>query len=151
MLEESRLIGVALGQKPGPKDKDETGLSLAGMAQRVLQGRGEMLAGRPADAARTFAGAAGMQERFKWGMDPPPWWYPVRRSLAAAYLKAGRNADALREASASLKAWPQDALALRVRALAEQRLGQAAASQADEAAARAAWRGDVTAVPIELI
>ena len=151
VLEESRLIGVALGQKPGSKDKDETGLSLAGIAQRVLQGRGEMLAGRPADAARTFAGAAGMQERFKWGMDPPPWWYPVRRSLAAAYLKAGRNADALREASASLKAWPQDALALRVRALAEQRLGQAAASQADEAAARAAWRGDVTAVPIELI
>ena len=151
VLEESRLIGVALAQKPHPKDKDDMGLSVAGIAQRVLQGRGEMLAGRPADAARTFAGAAGMQEKFKWGMDPPPWWYPVRRSLAAAYLKAGRNGEALREASASLKAWPQDALALRVRALAEQRLGMAAAFQADEAAARAAWRGDVAAVPIEMI
>ena len=151
VLEESRQIGVALAQKPAPKDKDDMGLSVARIAQQVLQGRAEMLDGRPADAARIFAGAAAMQEKAKWGMDPPPWWYPVRRSLAAAYLKAGRNADAVREASASLGAWPADALALKVRALAEQKLGQTAAAKADETAAQAAWHGALSGVPVEMI
>ena len=153
VLEESRQIGAALARNPDAKDKggDDTSLSVARIAQQVLKGRAEMLDGRPADAARTFAGAAAMQEKFKWGMDPPPWWYPVRRSLAAADLKAGRDADALREATASLKAWPGDGLALKVRALAEQQLGQEAAAKADEAAAQAAWHGALSGVSIETI
>ncbi len=151
VVEESRQIGLVLGRKANTKDVGDIGLTVANIAQRVLQGRAEMLQGQPADAAKTFAAAANLQERGKWGMDPPPWWYPVRRSLAAAYLKAGRNADALREASASLGQWPADALALRIRAMAEQRLGQSAKSAADETAARAAWRGDPNSVPIELI
>jgi hypothetical protein len=114
-------------------------------------GRAEMLQGRAADAARTFAAAAQLQEGAKWGMDPPPFWYPVRRSVAAAELKAGRDADALRQADASLRTWPGDALALQVRALAERKLGQTARSEADEAASRAAWHGIAGGEPIDLI
>ncbi|HEY5409550.1 MAG TPA: hypothetical protein VIJ94_02375 [Caulobacteraceae bacterium] len=147
--EESRLIGLVLPK--AANTKDFMGLAVANIAQRVLQGRAEMLEGHPADAAKTFAAVANDQDKDKWGMDPPPWWYPVRRSLAAAYLKAGRDADALREAAASLKAWPGDGLALHVRALAERRMGQAAKSEADEVAARAAWRGDLGRIPIDLI
>ena len=149
--EESRQIGLALDQKPKTKAVGDIGLQVATVAERVLQGRAEMLAGRPADAAKTFAAAAAIQEQGKWGMDPPPWWYPVRRSLAAAYLKAGRNSDALREANASLQAWPGDGLALQVRALAERRMGQMAKADADESAARAAWRGKPGGLPIDLI
>ncbi len=146
--EESRQIGLAIGQHPGARDE---GVDVARIAQQVLEGRAEMLEGRPDEAARTFSAAARLQEGFKWGMDPPPFWYPVRRSLAAAYLKAGRAADALREAGASLQAWPGDALALHVRALAERKLGQNARSEADEAASRAAWHGVSGGVPIDLI
>ena len=147
---ESQQIDQVLGA-PDAAKLDPFNLSQAKIATRVLQGRAEMLQGRPADAAKVFAAAADIQEKGKWGMDPPPWWYPVRRSLAAAYLKAGRNADALREADASLQAWPGDGLALQVRALAEQRLGQTAKSEADTAAARAAWHGKAGGLPIDLI
>ena len=148
---ESQLLGRQLAEWKKAKKDQQYGITEAQIAQHVLDGRADMLQGRPDDAAKAFAAAAALQEKAKWEMDPPPWWYPVRRSLAAAQLKAGRNADALREADASLKAWPADALALQVRALAEQRLGQAEKSKADQAAARAAWRGDPGKMPIDLI
>ncbi len=150
VLEESRQIGAVLDRDP-KVGKNANLSSIGRIAQNVLEGRAWMLDGKPADAAKAFADAARTQEKAKWGMDPPPWWYPVRRSLAAAYLKAGRNADALRESNASLSAWPADALALKVRALAEQKLGQEAASRTDEAAAKSAWHGVLSAVPIEMI
>ena len=151
VLGESQQIGQVVEQWKKAKKDEQHGITEAQIAQHVLEGRADMLQGKPDDAAKAFATAAAMQEKAKWGMDPPPWWYPVRRSLAAANLKAGRNADALREASASLKDWPADAMALQVRAQAEQRLGQADKSKADEAAARAAWRGDPAKVLIDLI
>ena len=149
VLGESQLIGQELVQWKKAKKDQQYGITEAQIAQRVLEGRADMLQGRPDDAAKAFSAAAAMQEKAKWGMDPPPWWYPVRRSLAAAHLKAGRNADAVREADASLNAWPGDALALHVRAMAEHGLGQTAKAAADEAAARAAWRGGP--VPTDLI
>ena len=151
VLEESRQIGLALARETDPKARKSMSASVARIAQQVLEGRAQMLEGPPGEAAKIFADTARMQEKFKWDMDPPPWWYPVRRSLAAAYLKAGRNADALREASASLNAWPGDALALKVRALAEQRLGKAEQAKTDEATAGAAWHGQLSGVPIEMI
>lgn len=84
--------------------------------------------------------------------DPPPWWYPVRRSLAAAQLKAGRYAEAERAAHASLAEWPQDALALRILSEAEARQGRRGAARDHRAEARNGWRGgDVQAVPLDLI
>jgi predicted Zn-dependent protease len=83
--------------------------------------------------------------------DPPPWWYPVRRSLAAADLAAGKPEDAVREARASLKDWPNDALALKVLSQAEAKQGHAAAAQKDLAQAKHVWRGDLSKVPLGLI
>jgi len=150
VLAESQGIAQVLASRDaariGKFDQDQANIAL-----RVLQGRAEMLEGRAADAAKTFAAAAQLQADAKWDMDPPPWWYPVRRSVAAADLEAGDDAGAVREADESLKAWPGDALALHVRALAEQKLGQAARSEADAAAARAAWHGDPAGMAIDLI
>ena len=151
VLGESQRIGQVIEQWKKAKSDQQNGLTEARIAQRVLEGRADMLEGRPADAAKAFSAAADLQAKAKWGMDPPPWWYPVRRSLAAADLKAGRNADAVLQATASLGGWPADALALEVRALAELKLGQAEKSRTDAAAARAAWHGDPAKVPIDLI
>ncbi|MBS0362280.1 MAG: hypothetical protein JSR98_12950, partial [Proteobacteria bacterium] len=87
--------------------------TLASIAGDVLNGRAALLAHDPAKAAEFFGRAATLQEKeypVAKNFDPPPWWYPVRRSLAAAELEAGKPADAIREAKASLAGWPDDAL-----------------------------------------
>jgi hypothetical protein len=122
------------------------------IAAAVLDGRAAMLQGRPEEAAKAFARAARLQERvYADAFDPPPWWYPVRRSLAAAQLKAGRAADAAREAQASLARWQADPLALQVLAEAEAKLGKAQYAAAHREAAQRAWRGQSAMPRLELI
>ncbi|MFL5298537.1 MAG: hypothetical protein ACJ798_19330 [Phenylobacterium sp.] len=143
---------VAL-QAAAIKSADLEAQSIAGIAADVLSGRAALLSRQPERAAGYFARAAENQERsypFAKAFDPPPWWYPVRRSLAAADLAAGKPADAAREARASLKDWPADALALRVLSQAEAKLGDAKGSQAHAAEARGHWRGDLAKVPLAL-
>ncbi|WP_397421404.1 hypothetical protein [Phenylobacterium sp.] len=130
-------------------------LPIAEVAAGVLSGRAAMLRGEASQAAVIFARTAIAQEKafpVPKNFDPPPWWYPVRRSLAAAQLKAGRFAEAERAAHASLAEWPRDALALRVLAEAEAGQGRKGAARDYTAQARKAWRGgDVAKVPLDLI
>jgi tetratricopeptide (TPR) repeat protein len=120
---------------------------VAAIARDVLRGRAAMVAGKPDEAVPFFEAAAKAQEkaypvlRF---FDPPPWWYPVRRSLAAAHLKAGRKDAAAQAARASLAEWPRDALALRI-------LADATGDAAQHREARKIWRGgDLAKVPLDL-
>ena len=70
------------------------------IALAVLEGRLAMTEGNIGAALDRFnAGAKLQDDEFGGWMDPPTWWYPVRRSLAAAYLKAGDFAKAEAEAS----------------------------------------------------
>jgi tetratricopeptide (TPR) repeat protein len=121
---------------------------MAAVAEGVLRGRAAMVADRPEEAVRHFALAAALQEKaypVPKNFDPPPWWYPVRRSLAAAHLKAGRKAEAIREAKASLVEWPNDGLALAILEKADR--AQAAAHRA---AAKTSYAGDLAKVPLDL-
>ena len=134
---------------------ESANLPIAVVAAGVLKGRAAMLRGEASQAAIIFARTAIAQEKafpVPKNFDPPPWWYPVRRSLAAAQLKAGRYAEAERAAHASLAEWPKDALALRVLAEAEAGQGRKGAARDFTAEARKAWRGgDVAKVPLDLI
>jgi tetratricopeptide (TPR) repeat protein len=126
----------------------------ASIAADVLNGRAAMLSHDPAKAAELFARATARQDKaypVAKNFDPPPWWYPVRRSLAAADLAAGKPDDAIREAKASLKDWPDDALALKVLSQAEAKQGHIAEAEKTIAQARRVWRGDLAKTPIELI
>jgi predicted Zn-dependent protease len=128
-------------------------LPIADIAADVLTGRAALISNQPTKAAEAFARAAARQEKafpFADNFDPPPWWYPVRRSLAAADLAAGKPADAIREAKASLKDWPQDAIALRVLAQAEAMSGDDKSAKAHLAEAQRDWRGDLEKVPLNL-
>ncbi len=133
----------------------ETGnADLSSIAADVLNGRAALLSHAPTKAADFYARAAARQEKVypvAKNFDPPPWWYPVRRSLAAAQLAAGRPEDAIREAKASLVGWPDDALALKVIAEAEAKQGHTTAARNDMAQARRAWRGDLAKVSLDLI
>jgi len=108
--------------------------------------------GRFTDAAEAFeAGAAQQDTLLASTMDPPIWWYPIRRSAAAAWLEAGQFARAADVARASLKAWPDDALALLVLSRAEDAAGHTTDARHDDAAAIGNWEGDIAKVDIAVI
>ena len=117
----------------------------------VLEGRLAMAEGKPREAARHFADAGEAQKQDEDYMDPPTWWYPVRRSIAAAWLKAGDFAKAESEANASLKLWKHDPLALWVLGRAQLAQGRAAEGEKALGEARKLWRGDFDSISVEAI
>ena len=78
--------------------------SLTMIARDVLVGRAAMLDRKFAAAATAFRAGAELQESddFSAMADPPAWYYPVRRDLAAALLAGGDPVAARREAEATL-------------------------------------------------
>ncbi len=121
------------------------------VARGVLAGRLAMLQGHYAQAAQAFEAAAAKQDAMIVGYDPPPWWYPVRRSAAAAWLLDGQFAKAADAAKASLNGWPADPLALLILSRAEDELGQAAQARHDDASAIGDWQGDIAKVDVMVI
>lgn len=112
------------------------------IARLALDGDLAMAAHDPARAAAAFGQAASLQDALFQAheVDPPAWWYPMRRSLAAALLAQGDAAAAEREADKALAAWPGEPVTLAVLAKAQAARHEAAAS-ASAAQARAGWRG----------
>lgn len=122
------------------------------IARGVLEARIAMAEGNPAKAARLFDNAAKVQEtRLSDYWDPPNWWYPVRRSVAAAYLQAGDFAKAEAEADKSLAKWKHDPMALWVKGKAQIGAGRASEGEATLAQARKLWRGDFDSITAEAI
>jgi len=114
------------------------------IAALTLKGRAAMMEGQPRAAAGFYRTAAAIQDAdlsYKGAYDPPPWWYPERRSLAAALLAAGDANGAEREARAALKAWPREPLTLEVLAQAERAAGDGPGATRDLAEAERGWRG----------
>jgi len=135
----------ALPAQPGSQN-------LQSLAAAVLDGRAAMLRRDPEAAIKSFEPAARLQEKiYAHDWDPPPWWYPIRRSLAAAELAAGRPAEAAKDARVTLAHWPGDPLALQVLAQAEAKLGRTADADDHRRRARSAWRGQGAMPGIALI
>jgi len=86
----------------------------------VLAGRLAMIRGDPKAAADAFRQAADIEETraFNDFTDPPAFWYPVRRDVAAALFAAGDAAGAKQAAEASLKLRMKDPVAVAVLAKA---------------------------------
>jgi len=122
------------------------------IARGVLEGRIAMAEGNPKKAARLFDNAARVQEaRLADTWDPPNWWYPVRRSVAAAYLKAGDFSRAEAEATKSLKAWKHDPLALWVLGRAQVGAGHLGQGEATLGEAKELWLGDFDSITEDAI
>lgn len=120
-------------------------------ASLVLEGRAAMLDNQPKIAAKAFRKAAEIDEKALSDVtDPPLWWYPIRRSLAAALLAQGDAEGALREAKAALVKRPSDPVSLDILAQAERKLGLTAEADAHLAQARKGWAGDLSKVTLAL-
>ena len=103
-----------------PQDGSAAAEQMLGITRAVLEGRIAMAEGRYADAAKAFRLGAETEEtkEFSYFTDPPAFWYPVRRDLAAALLAAGDAAGARREAEASLRLRQLDPAAEQILAAA---------------------------------
>lgn len=121
---------------------------MAQIARLVLEGRAAMLEDRPLAALAAYWRAAQLQERpsFAISADPPLFWYPVRRDVAAVLLRLNLHRAAVAEADAVLRDWPNEPMTLATRAAAQQALGQAAAAGSDRRLARIGWRGEAGAL-----
>lgn len=73
-------------------------------------------------------------------------WYPVRRSLAAALLAAGKPRDAEAELARLTQAWPWDPLSAAMLSKIARADGRTAEADRQLAAARNGWTGDPLAV-----
>ncbi len=95
-------------------DKSPAPDQMIGIIREVLTGRLAMLEGRYADAATAFRNAAEIEETedFSVFSDPPAFWYPVRRDLAAALFAKGDMDGGRAEAEAALELRPRDPVTL---------------------------------------
>jgi tetratricopeptide (TPR) repeat protein len=122
------------------------------IAREVLAGRLAMLQRRFGEAAEAFErAAAGQDALLPATIDPPTWWYPIHRSVAAAWLQGGQFALAAEAARKSLAAWPADPLALLVLSKANDGLGHHEDARRYDAQAIGLWMGDISKVNVATI
>ncbi len=100
--------------------------TMLGVTKGVLEGRAAILAGDYPAAIAAFTRAADLEETpaFSEFTDPPAFWYPVRRDVAATLLESGDAAGAKAAAEASLKLRVKDPVAEALLARAEAQLGE---------------------------
>lgn len=84
---------------------------LLSIAQQVALGRIAQAEGDLETATKRFKAGSELQDTINY-MEPPYWYYPVRQSLGAVYLAAGRTEDAIQEFKASLILAPNNAWSL---------------------------------------
>jgi tetratricopeptide (TPR) repeat protein len=111
------------------------------VASNVVLARTAQAENNKAAAIELFEKAAQSQDSIPY-MEPPFWYYPVRQSLGAALLSAGKADDAEKQFRAALERERSSAWALLgLKAVAEAKGDSAEARKADEALSKA-WRGD---------
>lgn len=95
----------------GMVDGGVPALDLLNLAGRVIDGRIRQAAGDYEGAVAAFEEAVAIQDALPY-LEPPYWYYPVRRSLGAALLQAGRPAEAEKAFQAALEWFPNNAWSL---------------------------------------
>ena len=110
----AELAAIPVQVVEGKIDRDHRAPEqMLGITRGVLEGRIAMAEGRAKDAVKAFTAAADIEETrdFMQFSDPPAFWYPVRRDVAAALLASGDATGGRAAAEASLRLRPRDAVA----------------------------------------
>ncbi len=114
------------------------------MAANVLAGEMAAKAGDGASAERLLRAAVAEQDTH-WFTEPPPWYFPVRQSLGAVLLQAGRAGDAELVYREDLRRNPDNGWSLFGLAQSLRAQGKTAeAAQVDERFKKAWAQADVT-------
>ena len=86
-------------------------VALLNVASRTLAGEIAARQGKADEAISTLEEAVRMQDTLKYE-EPPPWYFPVRQSLGAVLLSAGRTEEAEKVYRDDLKVNPENGWAL---------------------------------------
>jgi tetratricopeptide (TPR) repeat protein len=146
--QEAKAIAGILASDRSAELGSKTAEALVEVTQHVLGGRAAMLARDPKAAADAYFKAMQVQAAANFSSDPPLFWYPVRRSYAAALLAAGEPQRAREHLHATLTRWPNDPLTLFALSVTDRRLGNLEAAKRNLARARSGWNGALSEVEL---
>jgi tetratricopeptide (TPR) repeat protein len=146
---EASAIG-SLVQSPGLvplTDADIPGKDVFRLARAVIEGRIAQAKGDHATAIARFRDAAAIQDTLRYS-EPPFWYYPVRQSLAAALLQAGKLDAARDEFQRALKRAPNNGWTYFGLAELYRARGDIKSAQDAEAQLAKTWVGDTSLLNI---
>jgi tetratricopeptide (TPR) repeat protein len=108
------------------------------IAAHALMGEIATRSGKPDEGIAHFKEALAIEDKGLY-FEPPKWYYPIRQSLGAALLKAGRNADAEAVYREDLKRFPENGWSLYGLGAALRAQGKSAEAAAVEKRFAKAW------------
>jgi tetratricopeptide (TPR) repeat protein len=117
------------------------GREVVQLGWHVIRGRVAQKAGHLDEAETELRAAAAIQDVLAY-MEPPYWYYPVRQTLGAVLLAAGRPAEAAQAFSQSLMEAPHNGWSLWGLAQAQRAMGDEAAAKVTSALFEQAWAGE---------
>ena len=120
-----------------PEGVSRTALEIAGLA---LEGEIALRAGRLDEAVDRFREATRREDELPYA-EPPHWYYPIRHSLGAALLAAGRAAEAEQAYRADLDRFPENGWALFGLAGSLREQGKEGPAREAEERFRRVWEG----------
>ncbi|HYZ45316.1 MAG TPA: tetratricopeptide repeat protein, partial [Xanthobacteraceae bacterium] len=116
-------------------------LDVLALAQHVVEARVAQGKGDNKTAIAKFAAAAALQDQLRY-TEPPYWYYPVRQSLAAALMRAGRLDAALEQFQQALARAPNNGWTYYGLAQLHKARRNPKAARAAEAQLAKTWIGD---------
>lgn len=141
--EYDKLMEIAKATPPEARVMMNSAAALLNLAANVLAGELAARQGKTDEAVQYLETAVRQQDALRYE-EPPPWYYPVRQSLGAVLLKAGRAAEAEAVYREDLKRNPENGWSLH--GLTQSLRAQKKQDEADatEQRFRKAWaRADV--------
>ena len=123
------------------KDAGIPALDVLKLAQAVVEARVAQAKGDRATAIARFGEAAAIQDALRY-TEPPFWYYPVRQSLAAALMQAGKLDQAREQFQLALRRAPNNGWTYYGLAQLYRKRGDAKAAADAEAQLAKTWIGD---------
>jgi tetratricopeptide (TPR) repeat protein len=123
------------------KDSHVPALEVLAIARTVILARVAQAKGDYRTAVTHFAQAADLQDALPY-TEPPYWYYPIRQSLGAALMQAGRYAEAEQQFQRALVRAPSNGWSYYGLAELYKLRGNAAAARKAEADLERTWIGN---------
>jgi tetratricopeptide (TPR) repeat protein len=123
------------------KESNVPAQELLRIARTLVLARVAQAKGDNRTAVVRFERAAALQDALPY-TEPPYWYYPIRQSLAAVLLQAGRYADAERQFQRALSRAPSNGWSYYGLAVLYKARGNTAAARKAEADLARTWIGD---------
>jgi tetratricopeptide (TPR) repeat protein len=146
---EAGAIG-SIAQGPGLAPLKDAGIpaqDVLKLARDVVMGHVAQAKGDRETAIARFRDAAAIQDTLRYS-EPPYWYYPVRQSLAAALLQAGKLDEARDQFQRALKRAPNNGWTYYGLAELYRARGDSKSAQEAEAQLAKTWIGDTSLLNI---